>query len=80
MIEYSGVMKMIYSADINRICALCRNAEKLNDDEIYCSMLRENMSASYSDCPSFDYDIFKKTVKRKKRLKTNFSAKDFSLD
>ena len=71
---------MIYSEDISRVCGLCRHADKLTDDEMRCRLHRKNVSVTAADCGKFDYDIFKKTIRRKKRLKTDFSAGDFSLD
>lgn len=73
---------MIYSEDINKVCALCVHAIKReNDDEsVHCSLKDVVVSASQQDCGRFKYDIFKKVVHRKKRLKTNFDAADFSLD
>lgn len=70
---------MIYSDDINRICALCQNAEKINDEEIRCRFYGKSMSGSSDACKKFAYDIFKKQVRRKRKLKTNFSADDFKL-
>ena len=73
---------MIYSNDINKVCALCRSAERIenNEDEMFCTIKKQSVSASAGDCKKFDYDIFKKVVHRKKRLKTGFSAEDFSLE
>lgn len=71
---------MIYSEDINKICALCRSAEVLqdNEDELFCSSRKKNVPIN-NTCKKFEYDIFKKTVHRKRRLKTDFSPEDFSL-
>ena len=71
---------MIYSENINRVCGLCRHADRLTDDEMRCRLRRKNVSVTAADCGKFDYDIFKKTVRRKKRLRTKFTADDFSLD
>lgn len=73
---------MIYSEDINRICALCTHASKADaDDEMmYCELKKQNMPFASPDCGKFSYDIFKKKVHRKKRLKTDFSAEDFTLE
>lgn len=73
---------MIYSNEINKVCALCRNAETIenNENEMFCRLKKQSMSISAGNCKKFDYDIFKKVVHRKKRLKTNFSAEDFSLE
>lgn len=76
-----GMIIMIYSDDINRICALCVNADFLseNNDSMYCRIKKVNVDKSHPDCGKFKYDIFKKPVRRKKRLKTDFSADDFKL-
>lgn len=73
---------MIYSNEINKVCALCRNAERIenNEDEMFCILKKKSVPVSAGDCKKFDYDIFKKIVHRKKRLKTDFSAEDFSLE
>ena len=72
---------MIYSEDINKICALCMNADFVpeNDDAMYCRIKGVNVDKSHPDCDKFKYDIFKKPIRRKKRLKTTFSADDFKL-
>ena len=72
---------MIYSEDINKVCALCIHAQKLedNEDEMYCTLYKKNTAATNGDCKKFKYDIFKKTVRRKKQFKTDFSPEDFIL-
>ena len=72
---------MIYSEDINKICALCIHAQKSddNEDEVYCTLHKKNTAATKGDCKKFRYDIFKKPIRRKRRLKTGFSAEDFEL-
>lgn len=72
---------MIYSEDISKICALCVNAQILqdNENEIYCEKRKKNMLIHNDGCKKFEYDIFKKTVRPKRRLKTDFSPEDFSL-
>ena len=72
---------MIYSEDINKVCALCVNAEPIpeNKDEMYCKLYKKNTAITKNDCKKFNYDIFKKTVRRKRRFKTSFSAEDFTL-
>ncbi|MBQ3426880.1 MAG: hypothetical protein IJH37_07025 [Clostridia bacterium] len=71
---------MIYSDDINRVCGLCTHSDKLTESALRCRLHRKNVSVTDPDCGKFEYDIFKKTVRRKKRLKTGFDPKDFSLD
>lgn len=72
---------MIYSEDINKICALCVHAEAVDGKEntMFCRLRKKEFDASSPDCGKFEYDIFKKTVRRKKRLKTNYNADDFKL-
>lgn len=72
---------MIYSEDINKVCALCVNAEPIpeNEDEMYCKLYKKNTAITKNDCKKFKYDIFKKVVRRKRRFKTSFSAEDFTL-
>lgn len=73
---------MIYSEDINKVCALCIHASAADGsgEFMYCELKKQNMPVSATDCGKFSYDIFKKVVHRKKRLKTDFSAEDFSLE
>ncbi|MBQ3125259.1 MAG: hypothetical protein IJC09_07570 [Clostridia bacterium] len=72
---------MIYSDDINKVCGLCVYAQKLEDseDEMFCTLFKKNTATSQGDCKKFKYDIFKKTVRRKRRLKTEFTAEDFEI-
>lgn len=72
---------MIYSEDINKICALCVNATPIpeNDEEMYCELYKKNTAATHCDCKKFKYDIFKKVIHRKRRFKTNLTAEDFQL-
>ena len=75
-----GVFVLIYSEDINKVCALCVYAELNGEaDEVYCTRYKKNTAATKGDCKKFKYDIFKKTVRRKRRLKTEFTAEDFKL-
>lgn len=73
---------MIYSDDINKICALCQNASKADEDGnmMHCSLKNADFPASTPDCGKFKYDIFKKVVRRKRQLNTEFSPEDFTLD
>ena len=72
---------MIYSEDINKVCALCTYATTIheNEEEMYCCIYKKNTAATKGDCKKFKYDIFKKPVHRKRRLKTEFDAEDFKL-
>ncbi len=72
---------MIYSEDINKVCALCvyANLQDNDADEVYCTRLKKNTAATKGDCKKFKYDIFKRPVRRKRRLRTDFDAEDFKL-
>lgn len=73
---------MIYSSEINKVCAVCRyaqNTQENNEEQIYCSLYKKNEDRSRQSCRKFVYDIFKKQVRRKRRLKTDFSPEDFTL-
>ncbi len=71
---------MIYSDDINKICALCEFSQTIEGDRdnLYCTRQKKNTAINDS-CAKFKYDIFKKTVRRKRRLKTDFNPEDFVL-
>lgn len=70
---------MIYSDDINRVCGLCCFSRPVDGSEkLYCTKRKKNTTAT-DGCTKFKYDIFKKPVRRKRRLKTNFRAEDFEL-
>ena len=70
---------MIYSTEINKICAVCQMAKKHNDDEIYCEIKKCAVPLADVACEKFKYDIRKKHVRRMRRLKTDFKAEDFTL-
>lgn len=71
---------MIYSEEINKICSLCQYADIIEGDEnnMRCGLKHREVASSREACRKFRYDIFKKPVRRKKRLKT-YSAADFEL-
>ena len=71
---------MIYSDDINKVCALCEYAKPIEGDEdnYYCEKQKKNTAIGDS-CAKFKYDIFKKVVRRKRRLRTDFNPEDFVL-
>lgn len=73
---------MIYSKDINRVCALCANADIIADDDenMQCRLKGLKVGCSDADCGNFIYDIFKKRVRRKPRPKREFTAEDFKLE
>lgn len=70
---------MIYSPNINKICAVCKSARKINDDEMYCEIKKQAVSITDTACEKFKYDILKRQVRRMRKLKTDFSIEDFSL-
>ena len=71
---------MIYSPDINRICALCKMSERITGttEHLHCTRSGDIMPPDGS-CGFFDYDIFKKPTHRKRRLKNKFRSDDFKL-
>ncbi len=71
---------MMYSPDIEQKCALCRYSKKIDgvDRELVCEKF--GVVASSYVCKKFKYDIFKKKVKRRKPIDTNYSPDDFSID
>lgn len=71
---------MIYSDEINKVCGLCCFSQMtdVSDEVLFCTKRKKNTAVGDS-CAKFKYDIFKKPVHRKRRLKTNFDAKDFEL-
>ena len=73
-------VNLIYSDNINRVCGLCVHAEKRTDEEMRCTLRQKTVGISEPDCGKFEYDIFKKKVHKKRRLKTEFTAADFTLD
>jgi len=71
---------MIYSPDINRICALCKMSEPMKGTAEHLRCTRSGgIMPPEGSCEHFDYDIFKKPTHRKRRLKNKFKADDFKL-
>ena len=72
---------MIYSENIDKICAYCRHAEPTAPDaeRTQCALYKKEVGKTDPACDKYIYDIFKRPVRRKKRLKTDFSAEDFKL-
>lgn len=70
---------MIYSQDINKICAVCQMAHKHSDEEMYCDIKKQALPINSEACEKFKYDILKRHVRRTKKLKTHFKSEDFSL-
>ncbi len=69
---------MIYSEDINKICAVCENARRYSD-EMYCNIKKQAVPENDTACEKFKYDILKRRVRRMRRLNNNFSADDFTI-
>lgn len=69
----------MYSDDIPKICSLCRFASAQGADGLYCEKKKCIVGAADDACKKYSYDILKRTVRRKKPLKTDFSAEDFEL-
>lgn len=70
---------MIYSQNINKICAVCQRAHKYSDDEMYCDIKRQPVPLGDTACDKFIYDILKRRVRRMKKPNTDFKPEDFSL-
>ena len=70
---------MIYSDEINKICAVCVMATESGDGEILCTKKNKTFPATTTGCRKFRYDILKKRVKRMRRLKTDYKKEDFTL-
>ena len=70
---------MIYSDEINNTCYLCLHAQISEDDTVFCLKKKKNAVNPQNGCKKFDYDIFKKQVRRKRQFKTDFSPEDFTL-
>ena len=73
------VCAMIYSQNINKVCAVCQMAHKKSEDEMYCDIKKQAVSVTDTACDKFKYDILKRHVRRMRKLKTNFNPEDFSL-
>lgn len=71
---------MIYSPEINKICAVCVNAVRIAGDESHmrCSLRLADVSVS-DTCRKFKYDIMKKPTRRRRKLNTGYSPDDFTL-
>lgn len=73
---------MIYSPDINKICALCVNAKKIKGSETHMECAKKNgefVALNKEACEFFKYDILKRPVRRRKKSSGKFSPEDFSL-
>ena len=54
---------MIYSQNINKVCAVCQMAHKKSEDEMYCDIKKQAVSVTDTACDKFKYDIFKTSCK-----------------
>ena len=73
---------MIYSPDIEKKCALCQKARLVKEgdcDKIVCEHKKDLLDINTPACKRFEYDIFKREVRRRKEFSTNVSAEDFEL-
>ena len=73
---------MIYSSEINKICALCTKAKKVKGSEMHmqCSLREgEVVPLNKEGCEFFAYDILKRPVRRRKKSTDKFKPEDFSL-
>lgn len=73
---------MIYSTEINKICALCVKAKKVKGSETHmqCSLNNGDfVPINKEGCEFFVYDILKRPVRRRKKSTDKFKPEDFSL-
>lgn len=73
---------MIYSPDINKKCALCQRARLLNDGEgeiLLCELKGKTFPIDTDGCRRFEYDIFKRKVKRRKTYVSDVKEEDLLL-
>lgn len=69
----------MYSPDIEKKCATCQFAKKIDGTMDMLCKTRGVVSYNYI-CRKYKYDIFKKKIHKKKSLDTNYTADDFSID
>ena len=70
---------MIYSDDINKVCAVCVMAKESENGEMLCTLKNKTFPAASAACKRFRYDILKKKVKRIRHPKTDYKKEDFTL-
>lgn len=72
---------MIYSENINKICGLCVKAKPIKgmDTHMQCTKRNECVPISNEACAKFEYDIFKRNTRRRKKSAAKFNAEDFKL-
>ena len=65
--------------EVSKICATCKYARELcSTGDCMCSK-KGLVSADFS-CKSYDYNRLMKRPPKKRQIKTNFTAEDFSID
>ncbi len=72
----------IFSADIDKSCAVCEYSSPAAGVETHlsCAARHEYVPIYTEGCPMFRFDIFKRPVRRRKKLDTSgFSKEDFAL-
>ena len=70
---------MIYSPDIEKKCALCIYSKKTEDEIYFCEKKKKFVKLDEMACKKFEYDIFKKQVRRRPHLSTSVLPEDFTL-
>ena len=70
---------MIYSKEINKVCAVCQKAKAADGEKMYCEIKKQDVEKADKACDKFIYDILKRPVRRMRRLKTNYKKEDFTL-
>jgi hypothetical protein len=71
----------IYSEEIDKVCRLCVYSEtvKGTKEHVRCTKLGGYVPIGHM-CDLFEYDVFKRVVRRKKTVvKDKFTADDFLL-
>ncbi|MDD6483099.1 MAG: hypothetical protein PUF72_00790 [Clostridiales bacterium] len=70
---------MIYSKDIEQVCALCAFGEPHGEEEIICRRKKPSVHKINDVCRHYKYDIFKRPVHRRKAFSTKLKPEDFEL-
>ena len=71
---------MIYKGVDNPRCVFCVNSKKCDEDEmVFCAKKNKNVKEDFV-CRKYEYDIFKREIKRKKKPDfSRFSEEEFRL-
>lgn len=71
---------MIFKRKDDAMCVYCVHSEKCSEEDyVFCSKKRKQVK-EHSSCLRYEYDIFKREVKRKKKPDfSRFSEEDFKL-